>query len=136
LDNWEGKNSNYRAHFLISNLHIHFYQWTAPQPLGFSPNTINKLHKLYTYLQQLSKSLPSNQTIQDVHKEIVSAYASVMSKYVLASLKSLSDGSVEAIRNGDRFGQFSSFISCLLDMLNVVSFSLVEDFFFWLEYVS
>ncbi|KAA1097263.1 hypothetical protein PGT21_000928 [Puccinia graminis f. sp. tritici] len=51
-----------------------------PQPLGFSPNTINKLHKLYAYLQQLSKSLPSNQTIQDVHKEIVSAYASVRSK--------------------------------------------------------
>ncbi|KAA1066047.1 hypothetical protein PGT21_019274 [Puccinia graminis f. sp. tritici] len=90
-----------------------------PQPLGFSPNTINKLHKLYAYLQQLSKSLPGNQTIQDVHKEIVSAYASVRSKYVVASLKTLSDGSVEAIRNGDGFGQFSSFISCLLDMLNV-----------------
>ncbi|KAA1085144.1 hypothetical protein PGTUg99_000540 [Puccinia graminis f. sp. tritici] len=97
-----------------------------PQPLGFSPNTINKLHKLYTYLQQLSKSLPSNQTIQDVHKEIVSAYASVMSKYVLASLKSLSDGSVEAIRNGDRFGAspiqikaiYSQVISASLELLS------------------
>ncbi|OAV99275.1 hypothetical protein, variant [Puccinia triticina 1-1 BBBD Race 1] len=89
------------------------------QPLGFPPPVINKLHNLFAYLQQLSKTLPGNSTIQDVHKEIISVYASARSKYVCTSLKSLSDSSVEAIRNGDGFGQFSSFIACLLDMLNV-----------------
>ncbi|KAH9441568.1 hypothetical protein MJO28_008484 [Puccinia striiformis f. sp. tritici] len=88
-------------------------------PLGLPSNMINKLQKLFAYLQTLSKSLPNNQSIQDVNKQILSVYGASRSKYVCASLKSLSDSCVEAIRNGDGFGLFSTFISCLLDMLNI-----------------
>ncbi|PLW50127.1 hypothetical protein PCASD_01797 [Puccinia coronata f. sp. avenae] len=98
------------------------------QPLGFPPNMINKLHNLYIYLQQLSKSLPNHPTLQDVHKDIVSIYASTRSKYVCASLKAVSDSSVEVIRNGDGFGSFSSFIDCLLEMLNVEYKTVISVF--------
>lgn len=98
------------------------------QPLGFPPDTINKLHNLHGQLQQFSKSLPNNVTLQETHKEITSVYAAARSQYVCASMKPVSDGCIEAIRNGERFRSFSTFIACLLDMLNVEYKAVISVF--------
>lgn len=88
-------------------------------PLGFSPTATSKLHNVYVYLQQLSKSLSNNQTLQDVAKQLVSGYSSIRGEYLLGSSKPVATAAIEAIRSEEGPGLFFSLIDCLLDLFKV-----------------